>query len=101
VSALAVVLGLIVFAPLKFESAIGTRAARASASRFALTADRDVRAQMTPALQSMASFPLAFEANAGQADPSVKFLAQSGKSELLLASRSVVIQSSKSFGVKF
>src|SRR5438094_4041559 len=102
-SVLAVVLGLIVFAPTKFESASGTRAARTSSSRFALTADRDVRAPMvgTPALKSMANFPLAFEVNAGQAEPSVKFLARVGKSELLLTSHSVVVQSRKSFGVKF
>src|SRR5207248_8679152 len=81
-SALALALGLIVFAPFKFESAIGARAARSSSSRVALTADRDehpsgaaplgtplVRAPVenshpllarTPALQSMANFPLAF-----------------------------------------
>src|SRR5438128_9886343 len=49
----------------------------------------------------MANFPLAFEANAGQADPSVKFIARAGKSELLLTSRSLTVQSRKSFGVKF
>src|SRR5882724_1372579 len=114
--AFALALGLVVFAPIKFESAIGTGAARSSSSRFALHADRDerpsgaaplgtplVRAPMakSPTLQSMANFPLAFEANAGQADPSVKFLARTGNSELLLTSRSITIQSRKSFGVQF
>ncbi|PYS75038.1 MAG: hypothetical protein DMF73_02160, partial [Acidobacteria bacterium] len=55
----------------------------------------------TPALQSMANFPLAFEANAGQADPPVKFIARAGKSALLLTPRSITVQSRKSFGVKF
>src|SRR5207253_5048308 len=86
------------------------RAARSICSRFALIADKNVRAPVanshalragTPPLQSMANFPLAFEANAGQADPSVKFLARAGKSELLLTSRAVTVQSRESFGVQF
>src|ERR1043166_7908667 len=79
----------------------------ARASLPALSAEREptgaaahgLRAEM-PAL-GLANFPLAFEANAGQADPSVKFLARAGRSELLLTSRSVVVQSRKSLGVKF
>src|SRR6266403_1833214 len=90
-SALVIVLGLIVFGPLKFESAIGAR-----------TSPSAVSANLTtPAFQSMANFPLAFEANAGQADRSVKFIARAGKSELLLTSHSVTVQSRKSFGVRF
>src|SRR5213592_1530759 len=50
-----------------------------------------------PALQS-----LAFEANDGQADPAVKFLARSGRHQLLLMSRSVVVRSLKgSVGIEF
>src|SRR2546425_12683295 len=43
-----------------------------------------------PALQS-----LAFEANGGQADPAVKFLARGGRHQLLLTSRSVIVRSLK------
>src|SRR2546421_7047849 len=79
----------------------------ARASLPAMSAEREpteraahaLRAEM-PALR-MANFPLAFEANAGQADPSVKFLARAGKSELLLTARSITVQSRKSFGVQF
>src|SRR5205814_1315236 len=50
-----------------------------------------------PALQS-----LAFEANDGQADPSVKFLARSGRHQMLLTSHSVVLGSLKgSLGIEF
>ncbi len=50
-----------------------------------------------PALQS-----LAFEANDGQADAAVKFLARSGSHQLLLASRSVILRSTTgSFGIEF
>jgi hypothetical protein len=50
-----------------------------------------------PALQS-----LAFEANDGQADAAVKFLARSARHELLLTSRSVILQSPKgSVGIEF
>src|SRR5438045_639301 len=108
--ALALALGFIVFASGWSAGVFArkARAARSISSHFAVIADRDVRAPIAnshalPAdtLKSMASLPLAFEANAGQADPSVKFLARAGKSELLLTSRSITVQSRKSFGVQF
>src|SRR4030095_6137097 len=50
-----------------------------------------------PALQS-----LAFEANEGQADAAVKFLARSARHQLLLTSRSVILRSLKgSVGIEF
>src|SRR5580765_8780237 len=50
-----------------------------------------------PALQS-----LAFEANDGQADPAVRFLARSARHQLLLTPRSVILQSAKgSVGIEF
>ncbi len=111
-SAVLIVVGAVAFATNRSAGVAARKAlaARSSSSRFALTADKDVRAPVanscafraaTPVLQSMANFPLAFEANAGQANPSVKFLARAGKSELLLTSHSVTVQSRKSFGVKF
>src|SRR5438477_5497310 len=102
-SALALALGVIVFAPIKFESAIGARASLSTASATREECERSAHALRvgTPPLQSMANFPLAFEANAGQADPAVKFLARAGKSELLLTSRAIRVQSRESFGVQF
>ena len=50
-----------------------------------------------PALQS-----LAFEANEGQVDPSVKFLARTGKHQLLLTARSLTLRSlDGSVGIEF
>ncbi|HEX3083747.1 MAG TPA: PQQ-dependent sugar dehydrogenase, partial [Pyrinomonadaceae bacterium] len=50
-----------------------------------------------PAVQS-----LAFEANDGQADPAVRFLARSARHQLLLTPRSVILQSAKgSVGIEF
>jgi aldose sugar dehydrogenase len=50
-----------------------------------------------PALQS-----LAFEANDGEANASVKFLARSGSHQMLLMSRSVILRSFRgSFGIEF
>src|SRR5438270_7993234 len=96
-SALFIMVGTLAFASSWSAGALArkVRASRSIFSRFALIADGDVRAPMaaTPALQSMANFPLAFEANAGQAERSVKFLARAGNSELLLTSRSVTVQS--------
>ncbi|HBB97153.1 MAG TPA: hypothetical protein DC054_17385 [Blastocatellia bacterium] len=99
--ALALVLGLVVFAPIKIERAIGARTSLSTASATGEEYERSSHALRAPTLQSMANFPLAFEANAGQADPSVKFLARAGNSELLLTSRSITVQSRKSFGVQF
>src|SRR5204863_5982351 len=45
---------------------------------------------------------LAFEANDGQTDAAVKFLARSGKHQLLLTSRSVVLRAlNGSLGIEF
>src|SRR5438093_12352118 len=85
-SALAILLGVIAFAPAKFESAIRARTSLSAVSAKREEPDRAARASFagTPALQSIANSPLAFEANAGQADPSVKFIARAGASKLLL-----------------
>src|SRR6476620_3929945 len=59
-------------------------------------AEPALRAGM-PALQS-----LAFEANEGQVDPSVKFLARTGKQQLLLTARSLTLRSlDGSVGIEF
>ena len=63
-------------------------------------ADKDIRAPLArrsiPALQPFANFPLAFEANHGQTDPRVKFLAREGRAELQLMSSAVTLQFSRS-----
>src|SRR5213082_1043596 len=57
-----------------------TREARSASSNFRANADKDVRVpsatSSTPALQQFANFRLAFEANQGQADQRIKFLAR-------------------------
>jgi uncharacterized repeat protein (TIGR01451 family) len=76
----------------------GTRAslpAMSSAKRDERTAHA-LRAEM-PALHS-----LTFEANHGQADAAIRFLARSGNHQLLLTSRSVILRSTKgSIGMAF
>src|ERR1043166_7684941 len=54
-----------------------------------------LRAKM-PALQSLANHPLAFEANEGQADSHIKFLAREAGAALLLASNQAILQLSQS-----
>jgi uncharacterized repeat protein (TIGR01451 family) len=101
VFAFAFALGLVVFAPIKFERTIGARTSLSNVTAPVEEAEGSSNALRAPTLQSMANFPLAFEANAGQAEPAVKFLARTGNSELLLTSRSITVQSRKSFGVQF
>src|SRR4051794_27249647 len=54
-------------------------------------ADKDVRApsakSSTPVLQQFANFPLAFEANQGQTDRRIKFLARAAGRELQLSDK--------------
>ena len=52
--------------------------------------------QAAPALQQFANFPLAFEANQGQTDSRIKFLAREGGGELQLAENSVTLQFKRS-----
>ncbi|HYT50138.1 MAG TPA: SBBP repeat-containing protein, partial [Pyrinomonadaceae bacterium] len=49
----------------------------------------------TPALQALANFPLAFEANEGQTDAHIKFLARESGAELSLASNETTLRFSK------
>jgi uncharacterized repeat protein (TIGR01451 family) len=72
------------------------RLAGAQASLPATSAQREpVNERAAPALRAgmPALQSLAFEANDGQADAAVKFLARSGRHQLRLSSRSVVLQS--------
>src|ERR1043166_8602439 len=77
----------------------------ARASLPAMSAKREpVNERATPALRAgmPALQSLAFEANDGQADAAVRFLARSGSHQLLLTSRSVILRSIRgSFGIEF
>src|SRR5947209_3060364 len=77
-----------------------TREARSASSNFRANADKDVRVpsatSSTPALQQFANFPLAFEANQGQADQRIKFLAREASGELQLSDNSVTLRSKRS-----
>src|ERR1041385_7982586 len=61
-----------------------------------VNAHKDVRApsalQSTPTLQQLANFPLAFEANRGQTNQRIKFLAREAGGELQLGENSVNLQ---------
>jgi hypothetical protein len=54
-----------------------------------------------PSQRSILNLPLAFEANAGQADSSVRFLARAGRSNLLLTPQAIEVESDESFGIRF
>src|SRR5215831_13318581 len=64
------------------------------------TESQAFRSAMSPR-QSIVNLPLAFEANTGQADAPVKFIARAGRSNLLLTARSIEVESEESFGIKF
>src|SRR2546430_14041740 len=76
------------------------REARSASSNFRANADKDVRApsanSSTPTLQQFANFPLAFEANHGQADQRIKFLGREAGGELQLNDNSVTLRSKRS-----
>src|SRR5215831_9254 len=55
----------------------------------------------TPPLKSIVNLPLAFEANRGQAATSVRFLARSGRSNLLLTAQSIEVESNEPLGITF
>ena len=52
-------------------------------------------------LKSIVNLPLAFEANTGQAAAPVRFLARSGRSNLLLTAQSIEVESEEPFGITF
>jgi uncharacterized repeat protein (TIGR01451 family) len=72
------------------------REANSISSEFRANADVDVSArsalQSTPTLQHFANLPLAFEANQGQTDQRIKFLAREAGGELQLSENSVTLQ---------
>ena len=74
--------------------------ARSTSLDFRANANKDVRTfsanSSTPTLQQFANFPLAFEANQGQRDQRIKFLAREAGAELQLASNKVTLQFPKS-----
>src|SRR5207247_2464882 len=76
------------------------REARSGSLDFRANADKDVRApsanSSTPTLQQFANFPLAFEANQGQADQRIRFLAREAGGELQLSDNSVTLRSKRS-----
>src|SRR2546429_5480347 len=74
--------------------------ARSELLNLRANADKDVRAPsaslLTPTLQQFANFPLAFEANQGQTDQRIKFLARAAGRELQLSENSVTLQFKRS-----
>ena len=74
--------------------------ARSESLNLRANADKVVRApsanSSTPTLQQFANFPLAFEANQGQADQRIKFLGREAGGELQLNDNSVTLRSKRS-----
>jgi uncharacterized repeat protein (TIGR01451 family) len=88
------------------SAGISARKARSTSLDLKANVDKDVRApsalSSTPTLQQFANFPLAFEANQGQTDRRIGFLARGVDGQLQLAANSVTLQFKRSaFSFRF
>ncbi|MFN2578127.1 MAG: CHRD domain-containing protein [Pyrinomonadaceae bacterium] len=92
--------GIVALAPVNYEPASAGQASVSAVSAERKECERALPAK-APKLQSLGNFPLAFEANAGQADPAVRFIARTARSVLLLTSHSATVRSRELFNVNF
>src|SRR5690242_11080814 len=101
----AVVVSLMVFAIWTIARKTQADGARASSSTTGAARAQNGEGahsfRTMPTIESLGNLPLAFEKNVGQADSSIKFIAQSGRSTVALNSQSISIHARKSFVVRF